>query len=166
MNIVLSELIAILNREIELHKALFSCVQQDRQLLIDLRVDDLFENIKRKETLSVKIKMLEESRVALVEQLSTHYEIPHQPPTLSDLVSVVEEPHRSALNTARSTLRALMKSIQEVNQGNTLIVKDSIFYCNRSLDFLNHACSENPTYLHSGRIKDPARFGSLLTREI
>jgi len=166
MNTLLSELITILNREIELHKELLSCIQQDRCLIIDLRVDDLFENIKRKETLIVKIKMLEESRISLVEQLSPHFEIPHQPLTLSDLVSVIEEPYRSALNTSRSTLRALIKSIQEVNQGNTLIVKDSIFYFNRSLDFLNHAFSANPTYLQSGRIKDPARFGSLLTREI
>ncbi len=166
MNTLLSELVTILNREIELHKELLSCIQQDRCLLIDLRVDDLFENSKRKETLIVKIKMLEESRVSLVEQLSPHYEFSHQPLTLSDLVSAVEEPYRSALNTSRSTLHALIKSIQEVNQGNTLIAKDSIFYFNRSLDFLNQAFSVNPTYLHSGRIKDPARFGSLLTREI
>jgi len=166
MNTLLSELIDILNREIELHKELLSCIQQDRCLLVDLRVDDIFENIKKKETLSVKIKMLEESRVSLVEQLSPHYGISQQPPTLSDLASAAEEPHRSALNNSRSTLLALLNSIQEINQGNSLIVKDSLFYCNRSLDFLNHSFSANPTYLNSGRIKDAARFGSLLKREI
>jgi len=62
--------------------------------------------------------------------------IPSHELTLSKIVSLVEEPYRSALDTSRSTLLALIKSISEVNQSNTLIVKDSLHYFNRPLDFL------------------------------
>jgi len=52
---LLSELIAILNREIALHKELLSFLQKDRDLVVDLCVEELFENTKKKETCSVKI---------------------------------------------------------------------------------------------------------------
>jgi len=163
---LLSELIAILNQEIELHKELLSFLQKDRELLVDLCVEGIFESNKKKETCTLKIKMLEESRSLLVDRLSQHFAIPPQELTLSKIVSLVEEPYRSALDTARSTLTSLIKSIKEVNQGNSLIIKDSLHYFNRSLDFLYCASSASPTYVDNGKIKDPKLFGGLLSKEI
>lgn len=163
---LLSELIVILNNEIEVHKELLTFLHEDRELLIDLCVEEIFENNKKKETCTLKIKMLEESRLLLVNRLSQHYAIPSQELTLSKIVSLVEGPPHSALDTARSTLTALIKSIGEVNQSNGLIVKDSLYYFKRSLDFLNYASSASPTYVDNGKMKDPKRFGSLLSKEI
>jgi len=166
VNTLLSELITILNKEIELHKELLSFLHKDRELLVDLCVEEIFESNKKKETCTLKIKMLEESRSSLVDKLSQHFAIPPQELTLSKIVSLVEEPYRSALDNARSTLTSLIKSIKEVNQGNHLIVKDSLYYFNRSLNFLNYAPSLNPTYVDNGKIKDPKRFGTLISKEI
>ena len=166
MDTLLSELIAILNKEIELHKELLSFLHKDRELLVDLRAEEIFESNKKKETCTLKIKMLEESRSLLVDKLSQHYAISSQELTLSKIISLVKEPYHSVLDTARSILTALIKSIKEVNQGNALIVKDSLYYFNRSLDFLNYASSLSPTYVDNGKIKDPKRFGSFLSKEI
>ena len=166
MGTLLSELIAILEKEIELHKELLSFLHKDRGLLVDLCIDGIFENNKKKETCILKIKMLEGSRSSLINRLSQHYAIPSQELTLSKIVSLIEEPYRSTLDTARSILTALMKSIREVNQGNCLIVKDSLYYANRSLDFLNYSSSISPTYMDSGKIKDPKQYGNFLSREI
>jgi len=163
---LLAELITILNKEIELHKQLLSLLHKERELLIDLSTEEIFENNKKKETCTLKIKMLEESRLSLVERLSQHYAIPSQELTLSKIVSLVKEPYRSALNTLRSTLIALTSSTKEINHNNCLIVKDSLCYFKRSLDFLYHASSASPTYVDSGKIKDPTRFGGLLSKEI
>ena len=166
MDALLSELIAILNKEIGLHKELLSFLHKDRELLVDLCVEEIFESNKKKETCTLKIKMLEESRSLLVDKLSQHYAILPQDLTLSKIVSLVEEPYRSALDTVRSNLTSLIKSIKEVNQGNALIVNDSLYYFNRTLDFLNYASSLSPTYVDNGKIKDPKRFGSIISKEI
>ena len=79
MDSLLSELNTILDREIGLHKELLSFLQKDRELLVDLCVDEIFENNKKKETCSIKIKMLEESRSSLINRLSQHYALsPHE----------------------------------------------------------------------------------------
>lgn len=166
MDTLLSELIAILDEEIELHKELLSFLHKDRELLVDLCVEEIFENNKKKETCTLKIKMLEESRSLLVDRLSQHYVIPSRELTLSKIVSLVENPYRSILDAARSTLTSLIKSIKEVNQGNSLIIKDSLYYFKRSLDFLHCASSASPTYVDNGKIKDSKRFGGLLSKEI
>ena len=166
MDTLLSELIAILNKEIELHKELLSFLHKDRELLIDFCIEDIFESNKKKETCTLKIKMLEESRSLLVDKLSQHCAIPSQELTLSKIVSLVEEPYRSSLDNARSILNSLIKSTKEVNQGNHLIVKDSFSYFNRSLDFLKYASSLSPTYVGNGKIKDPRQFGTFISKEI
>ena len=86
--------------------------------------------------------------------------------SLSKLLSLVEEPFRSRLGTCRSTLLALVKSINDVNQSNSLVVKDSLRYFEHSLDFLHHTSSASPTYLDSGKIKDPVHLRGLVSKEI
>lgn len=166
MDTLLSELITALNKEIELHKQLVLLLQNDRHFLIDLSTEEIFENIKKKETCILKIKMLEESRSSLVDKLSQHWGIPFQELTLSKIVSLAEEPYRSSLATHRSTLTTLIKTIKEISQVNHFIINDSLYYFQRSLNFLNSASAASPTYVHSGKIKDPARFGSLLAKEV
>jgi flagellar biosynthesis/type III secretory pathway chaperone len=162
----LSELIDVLNQEIALHKELLSFLQKDGELLIDLSAEKIFENNKKKETCTLKIKMLEESRSSLVDKLSLQYSIPSPELTLSRIVSLAEEPYHSALDAARSILASLVKSMKEVNQSNCLIVKDSLNYFKQSLDFLSGASAVSPTYLDSGKMKDPSGFGRFLSREV
>ena len=166
MNGLLKELNTILAREIELHKHLLSLLQKEKECLIDLSTEELLENTKKKETCTLKIKILEESRLSLVKRLSTCFGISPQELTLSKLVSLVEEPYRSILDDARSTLRSLVRSIQESNQHNGAVVRDALHYCQRSLDFLYSATVANPTYVDNGKIKGPARFGRLFSKEI
>ena len=166
MDTFLSELIEVLNQEIALHKELLSFLHKDREHLIDLSAERIFENNKKKETCTLKIKMLEESRSSLVDKLSRHYSIPSQELTLSRIVSIAEEPYCSKLDSARSVLSSLVKSIKEVNQNNCVIVKGSLRYFKQSLDFLSYATAVSPTYLDNGKMKDPRCFGSFLSREV
>jgi flagellar biosynthesis/type III secretory pathway chaperone len=166
VNGLLSELVAILDQEIELHKELLSLVHRDRELIIELCPEEIFENNKKKETVVLKIKMLEESRLLLLDRLSPHYGVSSPKLTLSKVASLAEEPYRSRLDACRSTLLALIKSIRDVNQSNSLIVKDSLHYFECSLDFLHYTSAASPTYLDSGRIKDPVHLRGLLSKEI
>ena len=154
MDALVTELRELLTQEIALHKHLLALLHQEREFLIDLSTEEILENTKKKETCTLKIKMLEESRSVLVKQLSQQCGVPAEELTLSQIVST------------RSTLTSLIKSIQEANQHNGLVVKDALHYCKRSLDFLYSSSVASPTYVDGGRIKDRARFGSLLSKEI
>ena len=166
MDALVTELQELLTQEIALHKHLLGLLHKEKGFLIDLSTEEILENSKKKETCTLKIKMLEESRSVLVRQLSQHSGVPAEELTLSKIVSLLEEPHRSTLDAIRSTLTSLIKSIQEANQHNSLVVKDALHYCKRSLDFLSSSSVANPTYVDGGRIKDRTRFGSLLSKEI
>jgi len=53
---LISELITILNKEIELHKQLLSILHKEREFLIDLSTEKILENSKKKETCTLRIK--------------------------------------------------------------------------------------------------------------
>lgn len=166
MDALVTELRELLAQEIVVHKHLLALLHKEKEFLIALSTEEILENTKKKETCTLKIKMLEESRLVLVKQLSQHWGVPPEDLTLLKIVSLLEEPHRSTLDATRSTLTSLIKSIKEANQHNGLVVKDALHYCKRSLDFLYSSSAASPTYVNGGRIKDPARFGSLLSKEI
>ena len=166
MDALITELGELLTQEIALHKHLLALLHKEKEFLIDLSTEEILENTKKKETCTLKIKMLEESRSVVVKQLSQHCDVPSEELTLSKIVSLLKEPQRSTLDDTRSTLTSLIESIQEANQHNCLVVKDALHYCRRSLDFLYSSSAASPTYVHGGRIKDTARFGSLLSKEI
>lgn len=166
MDALVTELGELLSQEIALHKHLLTLLHQEKEFLISLSTEEILRNTKTKETCVLKIKMLEEARSVLLHQLSQHLGVPQAELTLSKIVSLLEEPHRSTLDATRSTLTSLIKSIQEANQHNGLVVKDALHYCKRSLDFLYSSSAASPTYVHGGRIKDRGRFGSLLSKEI
>ena len=166
MDALVTELGELLTQEIALHKHLLALLHKEKEFLIDLSTEEILENTKKKETCTLKIKMLEESRSVLVKQLSQHCGVPSEELTLSKIVSLIKEPQRSTLNATRSTLTSLIESIKEANQHNCLVVKDALHYCRRSLDFLYSSSAASPTYVNGGRIKDPARFGILLSKEI
>jgi flagellar biosynthesis/type III secretory pathway chaperone len=110
--------------------------------------------------------MLEESRSSLTGRLARQYAVPAHELTLSKLVSLLEEPYRSALEDARSKLVSLLRSIQEVNHHNCVLVRDSLHYAQQSLNVLYRSSSPNPTYLVDGSMKGPLRCGGLLSKEI
>ena len=166
MDALLTELLGLLTREIELHRGLLSLLQKEKEFLVDLSTEELLENNKKKETSTLQIKMLEESRSSLITRLAQHCAVPAPELTLSKLVFLIEEPYRSALEGARSKLVSLLGSIQEVNRLNCLLVRDSLHYAQQSLNVLYRSSSPNPTYLVDGSMKGPSRFGGLLSKEI
>lgn len=166
MDALLTELVGLLTREIELHRELLSLLQKEKEFLIDLSTEELLENNKKKETATLQIKMLEESRSSLMSRLAQHLAVPPRELTVSKLVSLLEEPQRSALEAARSKLISLLRSIQDVNQHNCVLVRDSLHYAQQSLNVLYRSSSPNPTYLVNGSMKGPQRFGGLLSKEI
>ena len=108
MDTLVTELQELLTQEIALHKHLLGLLHKEKGFLIDLSTEEILENTKKKETCTLKIKMLEESRSVLVKQLSQHSGVPAEELTLSKIVSLLEEPHRSTLDATRSTLTSLI----------------------------------------------------------
>ncbi|MEW6587489.1 MAG: flagellar export chaperone FlgN, partial [Nitrospirota bacterium] len=92
MNNILSDLIRILEEEAALHQNLLSTVLKEREIVRSFAVDELYENNKLKETLILKVRLMEQGRQSLIARL---YQTKEGPRTLSDVLDLAPEPYKS-----------------------------------------------------------------------
>jgi hypothetical protein len=166
VNRALSELEKILQEEVELHEELISILHSDWEAYREHCPDKIRENNKKKETCLLKIRVLEESRILLVESIAEREPSVSSPPTLSQLLEVAEEPYRSLLTECRSKLLALIKGISEISKDQRRFLKHSLDYLDRSLSLIDYLGSPGTTYAGSGHIHGGKRYGQVVCSKV
>ena len=146
----LSDLSDLLGKELDLYRSLLSLLQKERRTVVDCSIEDLIQINKRKENLVLKMRILEQSRQSLLEELAEAIGIPTEALTLSVLEERLEEPMATKLNILRSKLSAILQSIREANEENRVFLQHSVDFVKGSLDLIRHLTLTSPTYMASG----------------
>lgn len=156
-------LLAILEKEVNLYKEFLNLLQMERQYMIDLSLDRLHECSNQKETLILNLQILEEARkdvIALI--LKGHRSIST---TLAVVIEKAPMRYKRGLEACRSNLISLVNSIREINQINGILAGRVINYTRDSLAFLNRLAYELPVYHSSGRMEQEKKTGRLVYKK-
>ncbi len=149
----LSDLSDLLGEELDLYRSLLSLLQKERRTVVDCSIEDLIQINKKKENLVLKMRILEQSRQALLEKIAEAIGIPPEALTLSVLEERLEEPLANQLSTLRSKLRAILQSIREANEENRVFLQHSVDFVKGSLDLIRHLTLTSPTYMPTGGLE-------------
>jgi flagellar biosynthesis/type III secretory pathway chaperone len=164
MNHPLENLNNILREEVDLYRELLDILQHEKQCMMDLSLDSIHECNNRKETLILKLKVMEESRIELIQDISEGQGY-KTPMTLGQIIQVAPNGFKRPLETCRSNLLSLLNGVREVIQINAILAERSIHYTRESLSFLNRLTYTMPVYLSSGRMEERPRSGKLLCKK-
>jgi flagellar biosynthesis/type III secretory pathway chaperone len=157
-------LLSILQQEVHLYRDLLDVLQREKQCMMDLALDSIHECNNTKETLILKLKVLEEARIDLIRDISETHGI-SSPVTLARIIEVVPPAYKRSLEACRSNLVSLLNSVREVIQINAILAERSIHYTRESLTFLNRLTFTMPIYLSSGQMGENARNGKLVHKK-
>lgn len=163
---LLDDLQTILLDEIDLYRELLSILQKEKEVMIDVSADKIMKCIKEKETLGLKLRMLEDYRITVVKRLSEKLNIPEEDIKLSRLSEIVDEPYSSQFKRYSSDIRALTMSIEEVNRYNKEFIERSLVSIRSSLSILNLLNSSNPTYLQTGEVQGEEQNGKVFFAKV
>jgi flagellar biosynthesis/type III secretory pathway chaperone len=161
----LDELSSILCQETRLYQELIGLLQREKEAMIDLSLEDLHACNNQKQTLLLKLKVLENSRTAVLEKLSGWLGLPVSELTLSYLSDFATEPRRTALLRCRDQMGTVVESLQEVSQVNQILVERSLESIQDFFTVLQLLGGPVQVYLPSGRIALGERQGTILSRE-
>ena len=154
MNLLLEDLLTSLDKETDLYQALLQLLQREKRALVGLSLDELNECNKKKETLILQARALEESRQYGLKKLADFLGIPSDKLTLSYLSDRIDEPYSKEVKSRRSNLLSLFHSIKDINKTNESLINHSLDCVTGSLSLLGNLVSSGSTYLHTGRIKN------------
>lgn len=148
----------VLEQETEKYEALLRLLRQERGLIVKGDLQALSELVKRKETLVLELKVLQEARLGLMSKVSAVHSIPMVELTLVRLVDLIPASSAASSRTLLDRLALLATSLVEENEWNRALLDRSVAYVRSSLSFLTSAVS--PVTLYQGDGSVPAQLSS------
>ena len=166
MELLLNDLLGLLEGEIGLYASMLLALQKEKKAIVDSNHEELNETGREKENLFLKIRILEEQRLSVLEKLARNLGQLAQDLTLSKLSQLVQEPQSTQLVDCHSTFLSLAQSIQEINLSNKALLTHSLDLVKGSLSLLSDLLSSNPVYYRTGKMEVGDQSGRLLSGKI
>ena len=166
MEHLIKKLIGLLEHTTELYKLLFAVVQNEKNAVVGLDLQQLNEACKAKDNLLLKLRILEEQREQIMVRLAAEIGCSPQGLTLTQLSLLVDESFARRLIDISRELLALIQSLQDATQQNKFLMSHSMQLIQGSYNLLNTLMAANPLYYRSGNMQNTDQTGKLLSGAI
>ena len=166
MEQLLNRLLMLLMDEVGLYRSLLAVYQDERQALLSFSLDSITETSKKKENLILKVKILEEQRIAIVDQLAKNLNQPAADLTLTRLAEKVDIRYSYRLSTLGAELSSVLEEIGALHHANRSLITHCQGLVSGSLAFLSNHLAPDPVYHRDGSVSTQGRSGRLLTRTV
>jgi flagellar biosynthesis/type III secretory pathway chaperone len=126
-------IISILQEQIKTYKVFHDLLNRERVCLVKIDSEKVDEILKVKDTVIMKLRLLEEERQRLIKQYAEDngFEIDINLDKLGQLTG------NSAFHEMRSQLLSLLQSIEEMNRGNSILIDRSLNHIKTTANFFN-----------------------------
>ena len=166
MEHLIKKLIGLLEHTTELYKLLFAVVQNEKNAVVGLDLQQLNEACKAKDNLLLKLRILEEQREQIMVRLAAEIGCSPQGLTLTQLSLLVDESFARRLIDISRELLALIQSLQDATQQNRFLMSHSMQLIQGSYNLLKTLMAANPLYYRSGNMQNTDQTGKLLSGAI
>ena len=166
MEHLLDKLLGSLEQATELYQSLLRVVQNEKDAVVELNLQQLNEACKAKDNLLLKLRILEERRVQLMVRVAGELDRSPQGLTITELSLRVDEPYAHRLRDRSTDLLALIHALQGATQQNKSLMSHSMQLIKGSYNLLNNLMTANPVYYQSGNVQNNAQTGKLLNGDI
>jgi flagellar biosynthesis/type III secretory pathway chaperone len=166
MEHLLEKLLGLLEHATELYQSLYAVVQQEKDAVVGLNLQQLNRACKAKDNLLLKLRILEEQREQLMDKLASDLNCSPQEISLTQLSLWVEEPYAGKLRERSADLLSLIQTLQEANQQNKTLLSHSLELIHGSYNLLNNAMADSPVYHPGGDVQNNRQTGKLVCGDI
>jgi flagellar biosynthesis/type III secretory pathway chaperone len=129
---IIDSIKSILTEQIKSYRTLLGLLQRERECLISLDADEVENLSKEKDTILLRLRLLEEERIRLIKRYSADNAIRGKI-SLQGLSELTED---NDFQVMRSQLTSLLQSIQELNDLNMILIERSLSVVRQSVGFL------------------------------
>jgi flagellar biosynthesis/type III secretory pathway chaperone len=124
----------ILNHQLNCYRALLSLVERERASLLEFDVEDIESLSKEKDTLVIRLRLLEEARSDLIRKYfrsNDGHEVDEEA-GLEELCHITGD---VTIGDTSKQIVALAQSIKELNGFNSILIERSMIYVRSSMEF-------------------------------
>ena len=166
MEHLLDKLLGSLEQATELYQSLFRVLQNEKDAVVGLNLQQLNEACKAKDNLLLKLRILEEQREQIMARVAAEFGRSPQRLTITELSLLVDKSYAERLRQCSSDLVALIRALQDTSRQNKFLMSHSMQLIQGSYNLLNNLMAANPVYYSSGNVQNNAQTGKLLNGDI
>ncbi|SPD72668.1 hypothetical protein PITCH_A1470017 [uncultured Desulfobacterium sp.] len=166
MGSALDKVLDLMDQQCELHYSLVSILEDEKKAIEKVNLAELSEVNEKKETISNKMRSLEDQRLKALQNLAASLGQPVEGMTLKKLISLTDSPYSERLSKYRTRLQSFIRRITVANNLNKSLLTHCLNLVKGSIELLNNATSTNSVYYKTGRIRNYDKTGRIVCREI
>ena len=166
MEHLLEKLIRLLEHATELYQSLCTVIENEKDAVVGLNLKQLNEAGKAKDSLLLKLRILEEQREQIMDKLAAELACSPQELTLTKLAQLVEETYAYRLRDSSTDLLALIETLRDTSQHNKFLMSHSLELIRGSYNLLNNLMAANLVYYRSGNLQNNDQTGKLLCGDV
>lgn len=123
----------ILRDQVSAYRKLLELLNRERASLVNIREAQVEELSKEKDTILMKLRLLEEERQRLLREYAEAHNVTEE----INLEKLGELTGNSAFSSLRSRLLSLLQGIEEINRFNTVLINRSLQYIRTTTNFFH-----------------------------
>jgi flagellar biosynthesis/type III secretory pathway chaperone len=155
-----------MGQKILIYGELIKLLRKEWDSISKYSYEDIQEILNKKETLVLKMQVLEENRTEVVKAIGKKLGMPFEELTLKKLIASIDHPLTTKLGKYRETLLEQINTISELNEVNKGLVDTSSLSIKKSLAFIHKAQSDAEASYHAdGQMNEGKSNSRMLSLE-
>lgn len=148
----------VLLDQLELYEQYAVLLKGDAERMARLKIDELEQSNKEKNTILLKIQTMDKARQNLVRQISKTLNLSEESVKMTDICKVIGGQMSQRLHQVRDHLHAIISDLKNVQEQTTLLADTSLAWINGSLTALKGLLTPVGTYNFHGKVDDAKLF--------
>ena len=148
---LLDRLITVIGDEAVLFEKFLKLLEQQQEIIVKNRVDDLPEVTSQIQRIVLDSKRLEDARAEVVEQIRAEGGAETNL-TVSKICEMADSSRSSQLSNLRETVLDLYSRIEETRMRNGLLIKQSLEQINNTMEVIGRVPAQKEIYQGKGNV--------------
>jgi flagellar biosynthesis/type III secretory pathway chaperone len=165
MEQTIDQLISLIKNEESVLKEFLECLNRQQEFITQNQIDEFDSTVKEEELLISRIRDMEKGRIELVRKIARRAGSIEDEINLTRLIELNLEESSDELKSLKRTLAELVERIRKANRINQYLIKRSLSFIQKNIDWFIDGSNLNVTYQHDGsqQLKTP---GNLLVNKV
>lgn len=159
-----AELATVFQKHVDVCTALLSVLEEEHSLLVGSDPEKLYECLKRKEVLALKLGLLVDTAQQIRGRIAETLGLAPGDLSFVELTRHLEEPHRSGVRNSCEQLRQLVGAMGDLTRRTGRVVAHTIVNIDTSIGFLRQLLVPCTAYTPTGKLAEHGLRGARVHR--
>jgi flagellar biosynthesis/type III secretory pathway chaperone len=156
----------VLAQKIELYNELIEVMKEEWTSISEYSRENLEKALEKKSSLLAKVHEVNHKREEIVQAFAQNLGRTQSEVTLKTIIGLKDNPWGRRMHTCREKIREQIKTINEMNSENKLLINRSSLTMKKSISWLYEVDTKYTPYYSNGQLSEPTMGSRVVNTDV